>query len=415
MNSSFIKTISLGIANFSPSKWAGGIGLLWRGNNSVLYFDALKKSIAKPSISKVSELENIFFFESSRVAIYNYAKYINVTQNDRVQIMGFTCSAVIDAIKPLTRKISLYDCDESLKCNNFQIFEDTKLIICQVTFGVNALQNDSLEEARQRGIKILIDKSLSYGINDFSKSSCHKIYPEVFSFEVSKSFTVGWAGVLNIPNEEMKGSFLNYYKKLDIVGKLDDISRVIRTYMNLRMTAKGNKFKYLIWLLFRVLGLHRKSANSSSEKYHKKSKLGFFSTNILSNLFSEVPECLSKSNENHEIIKSCLIKNNFKVVSRVDDNNSSPRVAFLVNEEFKESFYKWFKINNIEIGYWFDSMPIEEIDEEYFELVKTKKLFKSIANIPCHWTLSSKELDKITFAITNFSNWVGNKNKALKK
>tara|TARA_B100000780_G_C21117819_1_gene452429 strand:- start:560 stop:1801 length:1242 start_codon:yes stop_codon:yes gene_type:complete len=410
MKSSFIKATLSKITDSSGSKWGEGVGLLWRGNNSTLYLNAFKRCLIKSSISDQKKSKNIFFFESSRVAIYNYANYINLTQDDRVQILGFTCSAVIDAIKPLTRKISLYDCDETLKCNNFEILSDTKLIICQITFGINALDNDILEAAKAKGIAILVDKSLSYGINDFNKNSVKK-YPEVFSFEVSKSFTVGWAGVLNLPHEEAADFSLNYYSKLGIVGKVDDMSRVIRTYINLKMSAKGNKFKYFIWLLFRLAGLHRKSANSSLKKYHKKSKLGHISSNILSHLISEIPKCLEKSNANHEIIKSCLIENNFQVISHVDDNNSSPRVVFLVSEDLKHHLYQWFKINNIEIGYWFDSMPMDDSEVDHSDLTETKKLFKLVANIPCHWTLSKEELDKIIFAIINFDKWNAGLNK----
>ncbi|MAV65404.1 MAG: hypothetical protein CMG00_09465 [Candidatus Marinimicrobia bacterium] len=412
MKNSLIKATLSKITDSSGSKWGGGVGLLWRGNNSGLYLDAIKKCFIKPTRPNQKKLKNIFFFESSRVAIYNYANYINLTQDDRVQIIGFTCSAVTDAIKPLTRKISLYDCDETLKSNNFEILSDTKLIICQITFGINALENDILELAKAKGIAILIDKSLSYGIGDFNKNSCKK-YPEVFSFEVSKSFTVGWAGVLNLPDEEAADFSVNYYSKLGIVGKFDDMGRVIRTYINLKMSAKGNKFYYFIWLLFRVAGFHRKSANSSLKKYHTKSKLGYISSNILLHLIFEIPKCLEKSNANHEIIKSCLIENNFPVISHVDDDNSSPRVAFLVDEDLKQDFYQWFKMNNIEIGYWFDSMPMDDSEIECSDLTETKKLYKRVANISCHWTLSKEELDKITFAISNFNKWDTDQNKVL--
>ena len=110
MKSSFIQATLSKITDSSGSKWGEGVGLLWRGNNSTLYLNALKSCFIKSSTSDQEKSKNIFFFESSRVAIYNYAKYLNLTQDDRVQILGFTCSAVTDAIKPLTRKISLYDC-----------------------------------------------------------------------------------------------------------------------------------------------------------------------------------------------------------------------------------------------------------------------------------------------------------------
>ena len=166
------------------SKWGGGIGLLWRGNNSTLYNNALIGTVFNRQASIVISKSN-FLFESSRVAIYQYAKSIGLCAKDRVQILGFTCDAVTDAIKPFGSKISLYDCDNSLRSQNFTLSDDTRLLICQVTFGVSALSEDVLALAASRGVKVLIDKSLSYGTQDFSASNAPK-YPEVLSFEVSK-------------------------------------------------------------------------------------------------------------------------------------------------------------------------------------------------------------------------------------
>ena len=46
-----------------------------------------------------------------------------------------------------------------------------------------------------QGSIIIRDKALSYGQNDFKSDSAVE-YPTLFSFEVSKSLTVGWGGNL---------------------------------------------------------------------------------------------------------------------------------------------------------------------------------------------------------------------------
>jgi len=56
-------------------------------------------------------------------------------------------------------------------------------------------------------------------------------------------------------------------------------------------------------------------------------------------------------------------------------------------------------------------MPMDDSEIEYSDLTETKKLFKRVANISCHWTLSKEELNKITFAISNFNKWNTNQNK----
>ena len=94
-----------------------------------------------------------------------------------------------------------------MECTKFQFSEDTKLIICQISFGVPALSKEILAKAHAMGISILLDKSLSYGIEDFSDESLFQ-YPTVMSFEVSKSITIGWGGLLILPMESFFDKFL---------------------------------------------------------------------------------------------------------------------------------------------------------------------------------------------------------------
>ena len=290
------------------SKWGGGIGLLWRGNSSSLYNNALKATIFnRQSSSGISA--SSFLFESSRVAIYQYAKSIGLCAEDRVQILGFTCDAVTDAIKPFGSKISLYDCDNSLRSQKFTLMDDTKLLICQVTFGVSALSEDVLTLAGSRGVKILLDKSLSYGTQDFSATNTCK-HPEVLSFEVSKSFTIGWGGMLRMP-EEMTAEFSQHYSTLGAVALWDDIGRVIRVTLNLFMVRHGGIFAYGLWIALRVLGLHRLSAKSSLPKYHGRSIIGHFSRRIFSRLVVDIPRLLEISNLHHTRLRILFQKSPF--------------------------------------------------------------------------------------------------------
>jgi hypothetical protein len=84
-----LKRIHSILNNSESSKWGGGISLLWRGNNFSLYAKAFRKSLTIKKISTAKEQEYLLF-ESARVAIYQYAKYVGIGPSDRVQILGFT-------------------------------------------------------------------------------------------------------------------------------------------------------------------------------------------------------------------------------------------------------------------------------------------------------------------------------------
>lgn len=382
------------------SKWGGGIGLLWRGNSSSLYYNAIKAAIFFRQ-SNIGISKSIFLFESSRVAIYQYAKSIGLCAKDRVQILGFTCEAVTDAIKPFGCKISLYDCDSSLRSNDFALKNDTKLLICQVTFGVSALSEDILAFAVSRGVKVLLDKSLSYGTQDFSATNACK-HPQVLSFEVSKSFTIGWGGMLRMP-EKKTDEFSHHYTTLGKVHFWDDVSRVIKVTLNLFMVRHGGILAYGLWIILRVFGMHRLSTKSSLPKYHGRSIMGSFSRRIFNQLFMDIPGLLEISNFHHTRLKRALEDAGYRVISYTDTSVSTPRVAFLVHQAEKINLQRIFSKQGIELGFWFDTFPLSKEEVVLSSLIGCQELMKSVVNLPCHWTLTDREISTMLMCIESLN------------
>ena len=380
-----------------PSKWGKGISLLWRGNLASLYFLGIKNLFDKKNINKLNH-QDLFLFESARVAIYQYANFINLNSKDSVQILGFTCDAVTKAIEPFGSEIILYDCDENLESLDFKIDSNTKLIIAQNTFGIDALSKEILEEASKKGIHVLIDKSLSYGSDDF-KSVYSKDYPEIFSFEVSKSFTIGWGGILKLPNKKIKDDFTKFYKSLNSVRFFNDLYRVFLTILNLLIIRRGSFIKYYFWLMLRIIGFHRLSAKSSSRTYQINSKLGKLSKRIFISLYDHIPSMLIKSNKNHELLRAVIEKKGFKVISRVSEKHSVPRIAFLVNNAKRKKLEHFLINHKIEMGLWFDSLPMKLHKND---LTGANKLFENVVNLPCHFSLNDDEIDMMISCIQKF-------------
>ena len=99
-------------------------------------------------------------------------------------------------ISDLGCEIMFYSCDKQLE--NGVIPEakiPPKVIIEQVTFGRRSLNDEILHKYASQGSIIIRDKALSYGQDDFTSVSKVQ-YPPLYSFEVSKSLTVGWGGIL---------------------------------------------------------------------------------------------------------------------------------------------------------------------------------------------------------------------------
>ena len=288
------------------SKWGHGTSLLWRGNTPSNYLNSYFRTTGYNSQFH----NNFFLFESCRVGIYHYAKFLGIGPGDDVQIAAFTCDAVTKSIEALGCDITLYDCNENMKCDFLKIKSNTKLIICQVSFGVQSINNVSLDRIKKKGIPVLFDKALSYGIKDFDPNYVNNNI-EVFSFEASKSYTTGWGGAIKISCPDIRKEFKNYYLTLKTVSLQNDLYRFIATFINLYMCRSGNYFKYLLWLIFRAINLHRQSKISSQKKSRKYAKPGPISKKILLSSFNKLVQSLEISNKNHEVIKDKLIMNNF--------------------------------------------------------------------------------------------------------
>ena len=383
--------------NQNPSKWGKGTGLLWRGNTLASYWQALLMGIPAKDGAESSR----FLFESCRVAIYHFAKFSGVQSGDKVQVMGFTCDAVTDALLALNCDVELYDCDIEMRCPSFQILENTTLIVSQVSFGVAALSDEVLAEASSRGIAILLDKSLSYGIRDFDDVD-DTIYPTVLSFEVSKSVTIGWGGLLVFPASGNLIGFKGYYNELKEISILDDMSRVLRTAVNLAMVKNGSIYRYWIWLILRGLGWHRASVRSSGVKYKTRSIMGPLSKRVFESLSPEIPSLLERSNNNHERLRLALESLGLKVISRIDRQYSSPRIVFLVHKDVKLSLCEWLNKDSVEMGIWFDQMPILGYYNATEKLSGTTELMNRVVNLSCHWSISSVEIDKMIESVGCF-------------
>ncbi len=377
----------------TASKWGPGISLLWRGNDSREYQKNLIKSFKDNLENNLNKKNNLFLFESARVGLFHLIKFLGINKNDNVQVIGFTCDAVTDSIKALGCDITLYDCNEKLESVKLNIKKNTKLIICQVTFGVPSISDNEINELEKKGITIIYDKALSYGQNDFKKINMkdknEKL--EIISFESSKSFTIGWGGAILI-DSNMHDDFLIYYNSLKRTSKINDFFRCILTLINLYKCANGGYFSPIMWYLLRFIGLIRQSKSSSKPSARKNPRLGIFSEKIFNYYFDTLPFKLSKSNKIHNLIKKNLEIHGYKVISRVSEQYSSPRVAFLAEKHDHQNIKNVFTKNNIELGDWFNELPIKSYNTS---LPATKKLMEKIINIPCHWTLKEEEVARI--------------------
>ena len=105
----------------------------------------------------------------------------------------------------------------------------------------------------------------------------------------------------------------------------------------------------------------------------------------------------------HATSKKGLEDAGYLVLSHADKMVSTPRVAFLVDENKKEALQKLFVDHRIELGYWYDTLPLSEKEIGEADLKVCYELIKSVINLPCHWTLASEEVDLMLVCIESLS------------
>lgn len=378
----------------TPSRWGGGVALLWNGVEAK---DLLRNLFNVGAASYVNS--SYFEFDSARNGLFHFLKSHGIGKGDKVAVLLFTCDAVTDAILDLGCDIVFYSCDKQLE--NGRIPETTnlpKVIIEQVTFGRRSLNDEILQKYAAQGAIIIRDKALSYGPNDFTVDATVK-YPTIFSFEASKSLTVGWGGILALPDAQSK-DFLAYYGTLKKVDTISDLHRNIVLYLNAANAKNGSRVKFLFWILASALRLKRRSSRSSMEYSRTHSRLGKWTARLLQTTLVRAEEKLALSNAIHDDLKKHLEENGFQVVSRVDDTCSTPRVTFICGNSRNKLVAK-LEERNVECGTWFDFPPV---DPSAWNLPDGwENMFSQYLNLPCHYTLTSDKVLKIKEAINEFT------------
>ena len=382
-----------------PTKWGNGISALWSGMSLNLYSKSLFNN------NSLEFEKHQFEFESARAAIFHYLKFKNISTNDEVMLCSFTCDAVSDAVKATGCNLVYIDVNSDLSLNFENIVSKinnkTKLLICQNTFGISGLKINEFKELRKLNISILLDNCLSYGTTCFLDD--HLFDACVYSFEVSKIICVGWAGILEVPKNQII-NFKDYHSKLDSVSFYEDLRRVFQTYLNLIFVGNGGILTKFFWYLFFFLKIFRKSS-ASSINFLKTKRLGFFSSKILLNVLRSKESIFSKTKKNFTHFFHYTQNLGYRTVHRTININNvvSCRLPLLIDESKKDDFINLaLKKYKLEIGLWFDKFPENDMDKNQF--CNTSNILPCIVNIPCYWTLTKNEIHKVNSFLKFFIN-----------
>ena len=386
----------------SPSKFTGGISILWRGM-SIIYLKSFIFNFFKINNNLKN---NIFLYDSARAAILHILKFLNLKNQDQVIICSFTCDAVTKSVITSGAKIVYVDINRDLTMNDKNVLDainsNTKVVILQNTFGRLGLNLSTIKKIKKKKIFIIEDNCLSNGSKLDNKFLGNYGDVSISSLEVSKTITLGWGGVLKINNSKFKKKINKSYNLLCNVNIFADIRRLLQLYISLYFLKRPNFFGNLIWYFFYGTNIFRKSNYSGNLKIKK---IGPLTKNLYLYLVPYFEKFYKKTNNNYIFLKK-IIKNEKLICAVREKKNErivTPRIPIFVTN--RDEIFKLAKKMKIEIGDWFKDCPprLYLNKTKIYSNRNSAIISKNIINIPCYFSLTKNEMYKLKKLILNIS------------
>lgn len=348
-------------------------------------------------------IEHAILVPSARSGIYAVLNSFDLNRGDEVIVTGFTCSAVIEPIIknnliPIYIDINWETYTIDSVAIEKSITTSTKVVILQHTFGFKAkLSTKLLSILKDRNILIIEDCSLAL----FSKD-VENIYLgseadiSIWSFELSKTISVGWGGLIGInKNNILANKVALLLKNAGYQNKFKSTKRLFQTSLSgLLYSSNSPKFirKYFIEGFF-YFKIFFKSSDTPCNNLQMPSDFQWQILDLQLKSFSEY------SNLNLNVTKKYISTLKNFGINYDELNTYMIRFPLLISNPQK--MLNYFSEFDIEIGRWF-SKPISSslVSSESFNYKLgscpvAEKVCKHIVNLPTNSKLRVKDIQNI--------------------
>lgn len=407
---------------FSPLSRSNAISLIMSGIKELIWGHSsehlFRSKLENQWINKF-QAEDAIVFPSGRSGIYSLLKSIGVGNGDEVIITGFTCIAVPAAILhakaiPVYADITQETYGMSPDSVEKLISPRTKAIMLQHTFGMSGDLDRLLQLARNNNITVIEDACLATGakyngriLGTFGDAS-------VFSFELSKTLTAGWGGLVQVNSKSLSPSLRKEQKKLTLLPRFTRAKRLIQTGLCYWLYNPNflPLLKYLTYVMYRT-----KLFDKSGSGEETTNKLG---KKVLANPSDRTWNVISEQLSRLDQITDAARRNSTKYIdtlekvgwysgtpSRKDAEAGLIRFPLLVKTPSK--FVEFFYLRGIEIGRWFTAPvhPMPKNTSKYYYDSKScpvsEKISLHIINLPIHQRLSYDDVEMICNTIEKYA------------
>lgn len=353
-------------------------------------------------VKKSFKFKEGFLFGSARSAIYALLKSLNFSPESEVLVTGFTCEVVPNAILNAGYTPVYIDINPVNYCMDPAIVEKsitkkTKAIIIQHTYGIPAQIDELINIAQKNNLFVIEDCAVSLGSKYKGNLTGTFGDAAVFSFELSKTITSCWGGMLllNTNKDKVIEKMSAFYKKVP------EQKRIQRIRTLLQLGISGILYRpriYLIGKYIIAMFFKFKIFLPSTPSIEKK---GGLSPNYLVKLSGEQTKIvyrqylrLDKLIEQKIRIKnkylnelSNLLDDQFKKIAS-DKDVVLIRFPVLINNRSKVKIL--FESNKVELGFWFAApLSSKSINHSIFNYtagncLNSESISRNIINLPLY-------------------------------
>lgn len=358
----------------------------------------LKKYLEKKYQGKVTLLYK------GREAIKLALKILNLPQNSKVGITGFTCYAVYQSIKEAGLKPMYLDIDKSLNFSSGKI-NDAKVLIVQNTLG-NPCDIENISKiCKEKNIVLIEDLAHSIGTMYKNGKEAGTVGDFVtLSFSQDKIVDGVSGGALIIRNPKYFNFDIEQLKNLNLATRLKDRFYPILTFKirNLYPYGLGKPFHFLlkkINLLSKPVEMGETITFREMSNWHAK---------LVNSSFKEFESVLKHRREIASIYASNLDE---KILFKdyVGNINLSSCIRFPIFVEKRQSLVNYLKERGVFVSdIWYDAPIAPSIlllrTDYKGECPFSEKVSKEILNLPTHVNVSLKDAVYISDIINTWLN-----------
>lgn len=360
-------------------------------------------------------------YSTGRAALSAGLKMAGMQPGDEVILSSFTCLAVPTAViaagaSPVYVDVETLTLNTKIQTILEAVTPRTKAVIIQHTFGSPADVLGLAEKLKGSNILIIEDCALSAGTQIDKKLVGSFAHASILSFELSKTMSVGWGGLLIINDPAYFPHYLAEYEKTSFQDSGDVFKDVFQTAISAICHLPGFHFfgKYVIYVLFK-LGLFRYSTTASEMNLQFEDgfvfKLNRPFTALLLHQWKRLHNVSQICHSNYYYIREALAECRYTIPDEKSFHNGeilqvASRISVLIYD--RQQFIDFFNNRGIEVGLWFDGplTPVPTVDSFKYNKEKyPNSLFAAehIVNLPCHSRLTVSDLRHIKSVIQDYS------------